>query len=41
VLPPVPAAIGKALQSLVLQIHELPITPERVLEAFDSRDGKR
>jgi CO/xanthine dehydrogenase Mo-binding subunit len=38
-LPPVPAAIGNALQSLGLHVHELPITPERVLAAVDSRNG--
>jgi CO/xanthine dehydrogenase Mo-binding subunit len=41
VLPPVPAAIGNALQSLRLSVHELPITPERVLAAVDARDGRR
>jgi CO/xanthine dehydrogenase Mo-binding subunit len=39
VLPPVPAAVGNALASLGLQLHELPITPERVLAAVDARDG--
>ena len=37
VLPPVPAAIGNALHSLGLDLHELPMTPERVLEAIDRR----
>jgi len=37
VLPPVPAAIGNALHSLGIDLHELPMTPERVLEAIDSR----
>jgi CO/xanthine dehydrogenase Mo-binding subunit len=37
VLPPVPAAIGNALHSLGLDLHELPMTPERVLEAVDRR----
>jgi CO/xanthine dehydrogenase Mo-binding subunit len=37
VLPPVPAAIGNALESLGLDLHELPMTPERVLEAVDRR----
>jgi CO/xanthine dehydrogenase Mo-binding subunit len=37
VLPPVPAAIGNALHSLGIDVHELPITPERVLEAIDRR----
>jgi CO/xanthine dehydrogenase Mo-binding subunit len=32
-LPPVPAAIGNALQSLGLHLTELPMTPERVLDA--------
>jgi CO/xanthine dehydrogenase Mo-binding subunit len=41
VLPPVPAAIGNALHSLGLCVHELPITPERVLAAVDARDGAR
>jgi CO/xanthine dehydrogenase Mo-binding subunit len=41
VLPPVPAAIGNALQSVGLHIHDLPITPERVLASVDSRDGAR
>jgi CO/xanthine dehydrogenase Mo-binding subunit len=36
-LPPVPAAIGNALQSLGLHVTELPITPEAVLEAVDTR----
>jgi CO/xanthine dehydrogenase Mo-binding subunit len=36
-LPPVPAAIGNALQSLGLHVTELPITPELVLEAVDRR----
>jgi CO/xanthine dehydrogenase Mo-binding subunit len=37
VLPPVPAAIGNALASLGIELHELPMTPERVLEAIDAR----
>ena len=37
VLPPVPAAIGNALHSLGVPVHELPITPERVLAALDGR----
>jgi len=37
VLPPVPAAIGNALGSLGIELHELPMTPERVLEAIDRR----
>ena len=36
-LPPVPAAVGNALQSLGLHVTELPITPETVLEAVDRR----
>jgi CO/xanthine dehydrogenase Mo-binding subunit len=36
-LPPVPAAIGNALQSLGIRVHELPITAERVLDAIDAR----
>jgi CO/xanthine dehydrogenase Mo-binding subunit len=39
VLPPVPAAIGNALYSLGLEIHSLPITPERVLAAVDAREA--
>jgi CO/xanthine dehydrogenase Mo-binding subunit len=35
-LPPVPAAIGNALQSLGVRVHELPMTPERVLAALDA-----
>jgi CO/xanthine dehydrogenase Mo-binding subunit len=38
VLPPVPAAIGNALHSLGVPIHELPMTPERVLAAIDRRE---
>jgi CO/xanthine dehydrogenase Mo-binding subunit len=38
VLPPVPAAIGNALQSLGMCVHELPITPERVLAALEARE---
>lgn len=37
VLPPVPAAIGNALHSLGIDVFELPLTPERVLEAIDRR----
>ena len=36
-LPPVPAAVGNALQSLGLHVTDLPITPEAVLEAVDRR----
>ena len=32
-LPPVPAAIGNAVASLGIPVTELPLTPERVLEA--------
>jgi CO/xanthine dehydrogenase Mo-binding subunit len=39
VLPPVPAAIGNALYSLGLEIHELPMSAERVLAAVDARDA--
>ena len=39
VLPPVPAAIGNALSSLGLEVHQLPITPERVLAAIDVRNA--
>jgi CO/xanthine dehydrogenase Mo-binding subunit len=41
VLPPVPAAIGNALQSLGLGVYELPITAERVLDAVDAREVER
>jgi CO/xanthine dehydrogenase Mo-binding subunit len=33
-LPPVPAAIGNALASLGAHLTQLPMTPERVLEAL-------
>ena len=33
-LPPVPAAIGNALASLGAHVTQLPMTPERVLEAL-------
>jgi CO/xanthine dehydrogenase Mo-binding subunit len=36
-LPPVPAAIGNALASLGIELYDLPMTPERVLEAIDRR----
>ncbi len=36
-LPPVPAAIGNALAALGIELHELPMTAERVLEAIDRR----
>lgn len=39
-VPPVPAAIGNALASLGIELTELPMTPERVLEAIDRRDGR-
>ena len=39
-LPPVPPAIGNALYSLGIHVTELPISPERVLDAVDARgDG--
>ena len=38
-LPPVPPAIGNALYSLGIHITDLPITPERVLEAIDRREA--
>ena len=41
VLPPVPAAIGNALQSLGIGVYELPITAERVLDAVDAREVER
>jgi len=40
VLPPVPAAIGNALFSLGLELHELPMSAERVLAAVDARDAR-
>ena len=33
-LPPIPPAIGNALASLGAHVTELPMTPERVLEAL-------
>ena len=36
-LPPVPAAVGNALHSLGIRLHELPMTAERVLDAIDAR----
>jgi CO/xanthine dehydrogenase Mo-binding subunit len=36
-LPPVPPAIGNALASLGIDLHDLPMTPERVLAAIDGR----
>ncbi len=39
-LPAVPAAIGNALYSLGLEVHELPMTAERVLRAVDAREGR-
>jgi CO/xanthine dehydrogenase Mo-binding subunit len=38
-LPPIPPAIGNALASLGLDLYELPMTPERVLDAVDRRTG--
>jgi CO/xanthine dehydrogenase Mo-binding subunit len=40
-LPPVPAAIGNALQSLGLTLRDLPMTPERVLAAIDAAGARR
>jgi CO/xanthine dehydrogenase Mo-binding subunit len=37
-LPPVPPAIGNALYSLGIHVTQLPISPERVLDAVDARD---
>jgi CO/xanthine dehydrogenase Mo-binding subunit len=37
-LPPIPPAIGNALASLGIELHELPMTPERILDAIDRRD---
>jgi CO/xanthine dehydrogenase Mo-binding subunit len=36
-LPPVPAAIGNALKTLDVEVHELPITPEVVLNALERK----
>jgi CO/xanthine dehydrogenase Mo-binding subunit len=41
VLPPVPAAIGNALYSLGLELHQLPMSAERVLAAVDAREAAR
>jgi CO/xanthine dehydrogenase Mo-binding subunit len=38
-LPLIPPALGNALQSLGLRQTEMPIHPERVLEALDRRDA--
>ena len=40
-LPPVPPAIGNALAELGIELHELPMTPERVLGAVDRRSSAR
>jgi CO/xanthine dehydrogenase Mo-binding subunit len=40
VLPPVPAAIGNALYSLGIDVCELPMSPERVLDAIDAREAR-
>jgi len=40
VLPPVPAAIGNALFSLGLELHQLPMSAERVLAAVDARAAR-
>src|ERR687890_1512209 len=39
-LPPVPPAIGNALYSRRINVTDLPISPERVLDAVDARDGR-
>jgi CO/xanthine dehydrogenase Mo-binding subunit len=39
-LPPVPPAIGNALYSRGIHVTELPISPERVLDAVDAREGR-
>jgi CO/xanthine dehydrogenase Mo-binding subunit len=36
-LPPVPPAIGNAVASLGIHVTDLPLTPERVLEAIERR----
>ena len=38
-LPPVPPAIGNALYSRGINVTDLPISPERVLDAVDARAG--
>jgi CO/xanthine dehydrogenase Mo-binding subunit len=38
-LPPVPPAIGNAVASLGIHVTDLPLTPERVLEAIERRVG--
>ena len=40
-LPPIPAAIGNALFSLGVHVVDLPMTPEKVLEAIDARHQHR
>lgn len=40
-LPPIPAAIGNALFSLGIHVVDLPMTPEKVLEAIDARHQHR
>jgi CO/xanthine dehydrogenase Mo-binding subunit len=37
-LPPIPPAVGNALASLGIELHELPMTPERILDAIDRRE---
>jgi hypothetical protein len=39
-LPPVPPAIGNALYSRGIHVTDLPISPERVLDGVDARDGR-
>jgi CO/xanthine dehydrogenase Mo-binding subunit len=39
-LPPVPPAIGNALFSRGIHVTDLPISPERVLDAVDARDDR-
>ncbi|MEO6012521.1 MAG: xanthine dehydrogenase family protein molybdopterin-binding subunit [Devosia sp.] len=39
-LPPIPPAIGNALQTFGVRMTTLPMTPERVLAAIDLRDGR-
>lgn len=40
-LPPIPPAIGNALYSRGIHVTDLPISPERVLDAVDARDESR
>ena len=40
-LPPIPAAVGNAVaRAIGVRIHDLPLTPERVLRAIAARNGE-